>query len=149
MFFLWGTLADSIGRVYSTIIVHNWKIKVVIKKFHCSLKVSCLSGAGFGRTSIWKGEDARQNFWLNPNRRLNWVQTSFFFILNPFSPSQLWTFNFSLRNTYKIRHLVIRKCRLIKQSKLLKIKSVFDWDSQRNIFNCPFIPTLHILNFNV
>ena len=29
----------------------------------------------------------------------------------------------SLHNTYKIRHLVMRKCGLIKQSKLLKMKS--------------------------
>ena len=39
------------------------------------------------------------------------------------SPSQLSTANFSLYKTYKIRHLVLRKCGLIKQNKLLKIKS--------------------------
>ena len=44
-------------------------------------------------------------------------------LLNPFSPSPLSTLNFSLHNTYKIRHLVIRKWELIKQSKLLKIKN--------------------------
>ena len=44
------------------------------------------------------------------------------FLLNAFSPSQLLTPNFSLHNTYKIRHLVVRKWELIKQSKLLKIK---------------------------
>ena len=44
-------------------------------------------------------------------------------ILNPFSASQLSTTNFSLYNTYKIGHLVMRKWELIKQSQLLKIKS--------------------------
>ena len=43
--------------------------------------------------------------------------------INPFSPNTLSTPNFSLHNTYKIWHLVIRKWELIKQSKLLKIKS--------------------------
>ena len=43
--------------------------------------------------------------------------------VNPFSASQLSTTNFSLYNTYKIWHLVMRKWELIKQSKLLKIKS--------------------------
>ena len=46
-----------------------------------------------------------------------------FKLFNPFSPSQLSTTNFSLDNAYKIWHLVIRKWDLIKQSKLLKIKS--------------------------
>ena len=41
----------------------------------------------------------------------------------PFSGSQLSTTNFSLYNTYKIRHLVMRKWELIKQSQLLKIKT--------------------------
>ena len=45
-------------------------------------------------------------------------------VFNPFNnPSQLSTPNFSLHNTYKIRRLVMRKMRIIKQSKLLKIKS--------------------------
>ena len=35
----------------------------------------------------------------------------------------LLTPNFCLHNTYRIRHLVIRKWELVKQSKLLKIKS--------------------------
>ena len=43
--------------------------------------------------------------------------------INPFSASQLSTTNFSLYNTLKIWHLVMRKWELIKQSKLLKIKS--------------------------
>ena len=44
--------------------------------------------------------------------------------INPaFSASQLSTTNFSLYNTYKIWHLVMRKWELIKQSQLLKIKS--------------------------
>ena len=42
---------------------------------------------------------------------------------NPFSASQLSTTNFSLYNTYKIWHLVMRKWELIKHSQLLKIKS--------------------------
>ena len=42
---------------------------------------------------------------------------------NPFSASQLSTTNFSLYNTYKIWHLVMRKWEVIKQSQLLKIKS--------------------------
>ena len=42
---------------------------------------------------------------------------------NPFSPSQLSIPNFSWHNTYKIRHLVVRKWELIKQSKLLKTNS--------------------------
>ena len=45
--------------------------------------------------------------------------------LNPFSASQLSTANFSLYNTYKIWHLVMRKWELIKQSQLLKIKVKF------------------------
>ena len=44
-------------------------------------------------------------------------------IFNPFSASQLSTPNFSLYNTYKIWHLVMRKWELIKQSQILKIKS--------------------------
>ena len=48
-------------------------------------------------------------------------------IFNPFSSSHLSSPNFSLHNTYKLRHLVMRKWELIKQSKLLKIKS---WRSQ-------------------
>ena len=44
-------------------------------------------------------------------------------VLNPFSPGQLSTPNFSLHNTYKIRHLVMRKRELIKQNKLLQIKN--------------------------
>ena len=43
--------------------------------------------------------------------------------VNPFSASQLSTANFSLYNTHKIWHLVMRKWELIKQSRLLKIKS--------------------------
>ena len=42
-------------------------------------------------------------------------------IINLFS--HLLTPNFSLQNTYKIRHLVMRKFVLIKQKKLLKVKS--------------------------
>ena len=42
--------------------------------------------------------------------------------LNPFSPRQLSTPNFSLHKTYKIKHLVIRNCELIKQRKLVRIK---------------------------
>ena len=38
--------------------------------------------------------------------------------INSFSPSPLSTSNFSLHNTYKIKHLVIRKWELIKQRKL-------------------------------
>ena len=44
-------------------------------------------------------------------------------LFNPFNPSQLLTPNFSLHNTYKIRQLVMKTWGLIKQSKLLKIKS--------------------------
>ena len=36
---------------------------------------------------------------------------------------QLSTPNFSLHNTQNIRHMVMRKCELIKQSKLLKIET--------------------------
>ena len=42
---------------------------------------------------------------------------------NHFSPSQYSTSNFALHNTLKIRHVVMRKWELIKQSKQLKIKS--------------------------
>ena len=42
--------------------------------------------------------------------------------INSFSPNQLSTPNFSLHYAYKISHLVMRKCELIKQSKLLRIK---------------------------
>ena len=45
------------------------------------------------------------------------------FVFNPFNPSQLSTPNFSLHNTYEVRHLLMRKWELIKQSKLLKIKN--------------------------
>ena len=44
-------------------------------------------------------------------------------LFDPFSPSQLSTPNFSLRKTYKIRHLVVRNWELVKQSKLLMIKN--------------------------
>ena len=49
----------------------------------------------------------------------------FCILINPFSPSHLSSSNFSLHKTYKVRHLVMRKWELIKQSKLLKIKSKF------------------------
>ena len=52
-------------------------------------------------------------------------------VINPFSPSQLTTPNFSLHYTYKIRNLVMRTCELIKQNKLLKIKSKIP----SNLFN--------------
>ena len=51
--------------------------------------------------------------------------------INLFSPSQLLTPNFSLHNTYKIRHLVMRNWEMIKQSKLLKIISKIP----TNLFN--------------
>ena len=51
--------------------------------------------------------------------------------INPFSPSQLSTPNFSLHNTYKTILLVMRKWELIKQSKPLKIKS----KTLSNLFN--------------
>ena len=44
-------------------------------------------------------------------------------VVNPFSPTNLSSPNFSFHNTYKIRHLVMRKRELIKQSKLLTIES--------------------------
>ena len=54
----------------------------------------------------------------------SYVITPWLYIgINPFSANQLLTTNFSLYNTYKIRHLVMRKWDLIKQSQLLKIKS--------------------------
>ena len=45
------------------------------------------------------------------------------FATNPIRPSQLSTHNFSLHNKYNVRHLVLRNWELIKESKLLKIKS--------------------------
>ena len=51
------------------------------------------------------------------------VMSCFKLRFNAFNPSKLSTPNFSLYNTYKIRHLVMRKWELIKWSKLLKIKN--------------------------
>ena len=58
--------------------------------------------------------------------RLNsgwFIGFKFQFGFNPFSPSQFLTPNFSLHKTYEIRHLVMSKWELIKQSKLLKINN--------------------------
>ena len=49
------------------------------------------------------------------------IFTAIFF--NPFSSSRLSTPDFSLHNTCKMQHLVMRKRELIRQSTLLKIKS--------------------------
>ena len=56
------------------------------------------------------------------------------FELNPFSHSQISAPNFPICSTYKIRHLLMRKWRLIKWSKLLKIKSKIT----SNLFNKKF-----------
>ena len=52
---------------------------------------------------------------------------------NPVSPSQLSVPNFASHNTYKKRSLVMRKWDLIKQSKLLKIKSkiLLNWFNEK------------------
>ena len=74
----------------------------------------------------------RNVMWLKrANNAMNWLVSksvpffnqAVFVVINPFGPSQLSTPNFSWHNTYKIRHLVMRKWQLIKQSKLPKINS--------------------------
>ena len=61
--------------------------------------------------------------WLVRWQNCKWKRHACGMWFNLFSPSYLSTPNFSLQNTYQIRHLVMKKWELIKESKLLKIKS--------------------------